>query len=172
MADSAAACPVVWRELEAELKTLSSVQRGDRLRVMGEVQVESKTNRWASAVARWIAGEGRGVTLQWLADLLSRVELFSTFCKQQAKSFAVMGEGATSFSADACPQCLRVRCACTILGLLRALECDLDGAVDGITRLSLTYADDPITQTSIFTQRDRCRRCKAELSVFLSENES
>jgi hypothetical protein len=139
---------------------------------MGEVQVEPKMNRWASAVVRWVAGEGRAVTVQWLADLLTRVELFTSYCKQQAKSFAVMGEGATSFSADACPQCLRVRCACTILGLLRALECDLESALDGITRLSLTYADDPSTQTRIFAERDRYRRCKAELSVFLKENES
>jgi hypothetical protein len=126
--ESAAACPVAWGELEAELKTLSSVQRGDRLRVMGEVQIEPRTNRWASAIVRWIAGEGRSVTLQWLADLLTRVELFTTFCKQQTKTFAVMGEGATSFSADACPQCLRVRCACTILGLLRAC-CEHSNAI-------------------------------------------
>ena len=167
-----AAPEVIWRELEAELKTLGELQRGDRLRVMGAIQVEPKGSKWASALSRWVAGEGREVTVRWLADLRARVESFLKNCKEQAKRFALMGEGTTSFSGDACPQCLRVRCACMILGVLRALESDLGRAVDGITRLSLTYADDPVTQTRIFSERDQIRRARAELATFLLENES
>ena len=162
---------VTWRDLEAELKILGEIQRGDRLRVMNIVKIEPATNRWATALARWVAGEGRAVTIRWLADLRTRVDCFCTSCKEEAKRFALMGEGSTSFSGDACPQCLRVRCACTLLGLLRALDADLERAVDGVTRLSLTYASDPATQTSIFAERDQLRRLRTELAAFLAEHE-
>ncbi len=109
--------------------------------------------------------------MQWLADFRERVDTFCKSCKEEAKRFALMGEGSTSFAADACPQCLRVRCACTILGQLRALDSDLERAVDGVTRLSLTYASDPAAQTSMFAERDQLRRVRTELSAFLAEHE-
>ena len=160
-----------WRDLEPELRVLGEVQRGDRLRVMKGVQIEKAGRGIASAVARWLAGEGRAVTIRWMCDLCARLTVFCKCCVEQAKSAGAMGEASTSFAGDACPQCLRVRCGCAQMGLLRAVDSDLEKAIDGITRLSLTYSDDAPCQTQILNERESFKRLKKEISGFLRENE-
>mmetsp|Transcript_32011 Transcript_32011/g.85457 ORF Transcript_32011/g.85457 Transcript_32011/m.85457 type:complete len:167 (-) Transcript_32011:144-644(-) len=162
---------VTWRELEHELNVISSIQKGDRLRVMNGVFLEPLKNRWASALVRWVASEGRDVTVRFLADLLCRIDAFRTFCMDEAKSCALGGEGLVSMRGDACPQCLRVRCACAQIGLLRALDCDMEKAIVGLNNLAKTYADDPAVQSDILKERENFSKMKKLIHDFILENE-
>ena len=160
-----------WRELEPELKVLGSVLPGQRLRVTRMVEVE-KLSGIAASICRFVSGESRQMTLRWLCDLRSRLDVFCSCCASQARVAALWGEGPCSTGGDVCPQCSRLRCACVYLGLLRALDADVGRGIEGITKLSITYSDDRCAQKLLLEEREKFKQLKNKLSEFLVEHEA